>query len=140
MEAERLPRGSDPTMHTKLGRGGLSDVEWTVQLIQLQHAGAHPELRTTGTLDGLDAAQRLDLIGADDAHVLSESWQLATRIRNAVMLVTGRPSDGVPSDPRSLAGTARAMGYPAGTSQALLEDYRRATRRARAVYDRVFFG
>src|SRR5690606_20998180 len=50
MEAERLPRGADPALHTKLGRGGLSDVEWTVQLLQLRHAYRVPELRTTGTL------------------------------------------------------------------------------------------
>ena len=42
MESERLPRGADPTTHTKLGRGGLSDVEWTVQLLQLQHGARQP--------------------------------------------------------------------------------------------------
>jgi [glutamine synthetase] adenylyltransferase / [glutamine synthetase]-adenylyl-L-tyrosine phosphorylase len=45
----------------------------------------------------------------------------------------------VPTDPRALAAVARAMGYPAGATRDLLEDYRRATRRARAVYDDVFF-
>jgi glutamate-ammonia-ligase adenylyltransferase len=139
MEAERLPRGGDPTLHTKLGRGGLSDVEWTVQLLQLRHAGAHEQLRTTATLRALDALQELGLIGANDAAVLADAWLLATRVRNAVMLVSGRASDVLPGDPRSLAKTARAMGYPAGASQELLEDYRRATRRARAVYERVFF-
>ena len=48
VEAERLPRGADPAKHTKLGPGGLADVEWTVQLLQLQHAHEVPELRTSG--------------------------------------------------------------------------------------------
>ena len=39
---ERLPRGADPATHTKLGRGGLADVEWTVQLLQLEHAARAP--------------------------------------------------------------------------------------------------
>src|SRR5690606_2878110 len=56
MEAERLPRGADRTTHTKLGRGGLSDVEWTVQLLQLRHAGRLPALRTTRTRRALAAA------------------------------------------------------------------------------------
>ena len=43
VDAERLPRGADPTTHTKLGRGGLADVEWTIQLLQLQHAFEVPE-------------------------------------------------------------------------------------------------
>ena len=47
VDAERLPRGADPTTHTKLGRGGLADVEWTIQLLQLQHAYEVPELRTS---------------------------------------------------------------------------------------------
>src|SRR3954447_17450073 len=139
MEAERLPRGTDPTLHTKLGRGGLSDVEWTVQLLQLRHGGAHEQLRTTATVAAVTAARELGLLEASDAEVLVEAWHLATRVRNAVMLALGRPSDVMPGDPRSLAGTARAMGYAAGASQQLLEDYRRATRRARAVYERVFF-
>ena len=42
VEAERLPRGADPARHLKLGRGGLSDVEWLAQLLQLQHAGTAP--------------------------------------------------------------------------------------------------
>ncbi|HMC70674.1 MAG TPA: hypothetical protein VKJ07_16070, partial [Mycobacteriales bacterium] len=85
------------------------------------------------------AARDLGVLDAGDAQVLVEAWHLATRVRNAVMLALGRPSDVMPGDPRSLAGTARAMGYAAGASQQLLEDYRRATRRARAVYERVFF-
>jgi glutamate-ammonia-ligase adenylyltransferase len=126
-------------LHTKLGRGGLSDVEWTVQLLQLRSAGRHPQLRTTATVAALDAARDLGLVDAEDATVLVEAWRLATRIRNAVVLALGRPSDVVPSDPRSLAATARAMGYRAGHTNQLLEDYRRAARRARAVYERLFF-
>ena len=52
VDSERLPRGADPATHFKLGRGGLSDVEWTVQLLQMEHAGTVPELRTTKTLRG----------------------------------------------------------------------------------------
>ena len=58
VERERLPRGADPATHTKLGRGGLSDVEWTVQLLQLQHAAEVPALRTASTVDGLAALRR----------------------------------------------------------------------------------
>jgi glutamate-ammonia-ligase adenylyltransferase len=126
-------------LHTKLGRGGLSDVEWTVQLIQLRAAGRHPELRTTGTLPALAAARDLGLLSPDDAQVLTDAWQLATRVRNAIMLAVGRPADAVPTDPRSLASVAGALGYRAGSRQQLVEDYRRAARRARAVYERVFF-
>jgi [glutamine synthetase] adenylyltransferase / [glutamine synthetase]-adenylyl-L-tyrosine phosphorylase len=139
VEAERLPRGADPTLHTKLGRGGLADVEWTVQLLQLRHAHAIEELRTTSTTAALTAARRHGLVDEEQTDVLAEAWRIAMRVRNAVVLARGRASDAVPTDPRSLAAVARAMGYPAGRTQDMLEDYRRATRRARAVYETVFF-
>jgi glutamate-ammonia-ligase adenylyltransferase len=139
VDAERLPRGADPTLHTKLGRGGLADVEWTVQLLQLQHAHAIDDLRTTATLPALAAARRHGLLDDDQEQVLADAWRIAMRVRNAIVLARGRAADAVPTDGRSLASVARAMGYPAGRSQDMLEDYRRATRRARAVYEDVFF-
>ncbi|MFE3937285.1 bifunctional [glutamine synthetase] adenylyltransferase/[glutamine synthetase]-adenylyl-L-tyrosine phosphorylase, partial [Streptomyces goshikiensis] len=70
MESERMPRGADPTLHTKLGRGGLSDVEWTVQLMQMRHAWAEPGLRTTRTREALAAAHRAGLIPTEEAQIL----------------------------------------------------------------------
>jgi glutamate-ammonia-ligase adenylyltransferase len=139
MESERLPRGADPALHTKLGRGGLSDVEWVVQLLQLRHAADVPALQTTGTLPALRAATSAGLLAPADAVVLEQAWRLASRVRNAVMLVRGRPSDVVPSAGRELAAAARAIGYPAGSATRLLEDYRRVTRRSRAVVERIFY-
>ncbi|WP_327175367.1 bifunctional [glutamine synthetase] adenylyltransferase/[glutamine synthetase]-adenylyl-L-tyrosine phosphorylase [Streptomyces sp. NBC_01335] len=140
MESERLPRGADPTLHTKLGRGGLSDVEWTVQLMQMQHGSAVPGLRTTRTREALAAACAAGLIPADEASVLDEAWVLATRVRNAVMLVRGRPGDTFPSSPRELGAVGRYLGYETGTAGTMLDDYRRITRRARAVVDERFYG
>ncbi|MFE6787378.1 bifunctional [glutamine synthetase] adenylyltransferase/[glutamine synthetase]-adenylyl-L-tyrosine phosphorylase [Streptomyces sp. NPDC057680] len=140
MESERLPRGADPTLHAKLGRGGLSDVEWTVQLLQMQHGWAEPGLRTTRTRDALRAAHAAGLIPTEEAQTLDEAWVLATRVRNAVMLVRGRPGDTFPSDPRELAAVGRYLGYEAGHVGEMVDDYRRITRRARAVVEELFYG
>ncbi|MEU1482557.1 bifunctional [glutamine synthetase] adenylyltransferase/[glutamine synthetase]-adenylyl-L-tyrosine phosphorylase [Streptomyces sp. NPDC005752] len=140
MESERMPRGADPTLHTKLGRGGLSDVEWTVQLMQMQHGWAEPGLRTTRTRQALAAACAADLIPAEEAQTLDEAWVLASRVRNAVMLVRGRPGDTFPSNPRELAAVGRYLGYEPGHVGDMLEDYRRITRRARAVVEERFYG
>jgi glutamate-ammonia-ligase adenylyltransferase len=138
MEAERLPRGVDPAMHIKLGRGGLADVEWTVQLLQLRHAAKAPALQTTATLEALSAARAEGFLAEPDERALRAAWLMATRVRNAIVLAQGRPSDVLPSDARSLAAVARAMGYRAGHTGDLREDYLRATRRARAVHERLF--
>jgi glutamate-ammonia-ligase adenylyltransferase len=140
MEAERMPRGTDPALHLKLGPGGLSDVEWVVQLLQLTHAHDVPGLRTTQTLAALTAAQQAALVGAEDAAALAASWRLATRIRNAVVLLRGRASDVLPAKQAELAAVARILGYPPDASQDLVEDYRRTARRARAVMERLFYG
>ncbi|MFE7261415.1 bifunctional [glutamine synthetase] adenylyltransferase/[glutamine synthetase]-adenylyl-L-tyrosine phosphorylase [Streptomyces sp. NPDC057592] len=140
MESERLPRGADPTLHTKLGRGGLSDVEWTVQLMQMQHGWVEPGLRTTRTREALAAACAAELISGEDAATLDEAWVLATRVRNAVMLVRGRPGDTFPSGPRELLAVGRYLGYEPGHVGDMLDDYRRITRRARAVMEERFYG
>jgi glutamate-ammonia-ligase adenylyltransferase len=141
MEAERLPRGADPTLHTKLGRGGLSDVEWTVQLLQMQHGEAVASLRTTGTLQALSALQDEGLIDPQDATQLRDAWVLATGVRNATILVSGRAADMLPVDLQELRAVARVLHRPVDEAPAsLTEDYRRVTRRARRVVERLFYG
>ncbi|MFD7435584.1 bifunctional [glutamine synthetase] adenylyltransferase/[glutamine synthetase]-adenylyl-L-tyrosine phosphorylase [Streptomyces sp. NPDC059861] len=139
MESERLPRGADPKLHTKIGPGGLSDVEWTVQLMQLRHGYEVPGLRTTRTREALRAAREAGLISAEDAGTLDEAWVLATRVRNAVMLVRGRAGDTFPSHARELAAVGRYLGYGPGHVGDMLDAYRRTARRARAVVDSLFY-
>ncbi|MGW1210210.1 bifunctional [glutamine synthetase] adenylyltransferase/[glutamine synthetase]-adenylyl-L-tyrosine phosphorylase [Streptomyces sp. NPDC002499] len=140
MESERMPRGADPKLHTKLGPGGLSDVEWTVQLLQLQHGWVEPGLRTTRTREALAAACAAGLVSGEDAEILDEAWVLATRVRNAVMLVRGRAGDTFPSESRELAAVGRYLGYGPGHAGDMLDAYRRTARRARGVVDELFYG
>jgi glutamate-ammonia-ligase adenylyltransferase len=140
VDNERLPRGADPTTHTKLGRGGLADVEWTLQLLQLQHAHKVPELRITSTVDGLSAAADAGLLGRVDATALREAWLLATRVRNAATLVRGKQTDQIPTSGRELAAVASVLGHALDSDPGqFLDSYRRTMRRARAVIERVFY-
>jgi glutamate-ammonia-ligase adenylyltransferase len=140
VDEERLPRGADPHTHLKLGRGGLADIEWTVQLLQMRYAGTVPGLRTSRTLEALTAARDAGLVDEDDAAVLQQGWRRVSRVRNAVTLVRGKPSDELPRDPRERAAVAVILGYPAGSSDAMVNDQLRYTRLARSVVDRVFWG
>ncbi|MFC1429782.1 bifunctional [glutamine synthetase] adenylyltransferase/[glutamine synthetase]-adenylyl-L-tyrosine phosphorylase [Streptacidiphilus sp. N1-3] len=140
VERERLPRGADPTTHTKLGPGGLADVEWTVQLLQLQHGHRVPGLRTTRTGAALTAAVEAGLLEPEQAEVLRAAWVRASLVRNAVMLVRGRAGDSFPGDPQELAGVARYLGYPAGHAGEMVDDYRRGARDARTVVEALFYG
>jgi glutamate-ammonia-ligase adenylyltransferase len=139
IDSERLPRGADPATHTKLGRGGLLDIEWTVQLLQLQHAGRVEGLRSTRTVATLRAAAEAGLIAGSDAAVLIESWRLVSRVRNAMTLVRTRRPDSLPREGRERSRVAYVCGYGSDGAERLFDDYLRTTRRARAVVDRIFW-
>ncbi len=139
VESERLPQGADPARHLKLGRGSLSDVEWFVQLLQLQHAARVPGLRTTSTLRALAAAVEADLVPAEDAARLRAAWLIASRARSAMTLWTAKTADSLPNDRMQLEGVARLMEYPPGSASRLEQDYLRTTRVARQVFEKRFY-
>ncbi len=118
METERVQRSRigasrhmvDATRNVKLGPGGLSDVEWTVQLLQLQHGHKVEGLRTTRTLEALRAAVDADLMDAADAAVLAQAWQVAGRIRHQVILLRRGASRSLPAPGRGpAAGVTRCF-------------------------------
>jgi glutamate-ammonia-ligase adenylyltransferase len=140
VDAERLPRGADPNTHTKLGRGGLADIEWTVQLLQLRHAHKVPALHNTSTLQTLDAIGAAELIAEGDVELLRQAWLTATRARNALVLVRGKPTDQLPGPGRQLNAVAFAAGWGSDDGSEFLDNYLRVTRRAKAVVRKVFGG
>jgi glutamate-ammonia-ligase adenylyltransferase len=139
IERERIPPGEDPQFHLKLGRGSLSDVEFTVQLLQLVHGGEHPDVRASGTIDALQRLRARGVLDTDDAEVLEEAYRFCERARNAHYLQTAQPSDALPSDKGDLERLALLLGYVHRPHSVLRDDYRRVTRRARRVVERVFY-
>ena len=139
VDQERMPKGADPQLHLKLGRGGLTDIEWTIQLLQMRYAGRVPELRTTQTLAALEAAAGADLLPEEDAKTLATGWRMVSRMRNAVTLARGKSGDQLPRDTRERAAVATILGYPPGGTDEMVNDYLRATRRARRVVEHAFW-
>ncbi|WP_271394726.1 bifunctional [glutamine synthetase] adenylyltransferase/[glutamine synthetase]-adenylyl-L-tyrosine phosphorylase [Neomicrococcus lactis] len=139
VEAERMPRGADPSRQLKLGRGGLSDVEWLVQSLQLIHTKTYPSLRTTSTRAALKALKDAELLPAADVEVLDHAWVLATRIRCANIIVSGRASDQLPRNIRDMEAAARWCGYASGNAAKLEDDYLKSARRARVVFEKHFY-
>ncbi len=132
IERERLPAGDDPQFHLKLGRGSLSDVEFCAQLLQLQHG-----VRAPGTMPALVALEAAGALSPEDRAVLAEAYRFCERTRNRLFLVRGAPGDALPSRPEQLTRLARSLGTG---PHDLREQYRRTTRRCRAVVERLFYG
>ena len=137
VERERLPRGEDPDFHLKLGPGGLSDIEFLVQLWQLRSASKAPELQTTSTLEALDHLAEMGIISQGESEHLATTYRLCTQIRNRLFLQTARSHDSIPLDGEESARLARSLGYDSRSE--LREEYRRTTRRARRIFEHRFF-
>ena len=140
VDNERLPRGADRNTHTKLGRGALTDIEWTVQLLILLHAHEVPELHNTSTLECLDVIEYHKLVDPEKVQILRTAWLTATDARNALVLVRGKRTDQLPPPGPHLAQVAGAAGWDPTEYQEFLENYLKVTRRARQVVDEVFWG
>lgn len=130
IERERIGRDDDPEFHLKLGRGSLSDIEFTVQLLQLRHRV--PGAATIGALHALVESGHLPL---EEAEVLEEAYRFCERTRNRSYLVVGY-GDALPLRPERITPLARSLGF---TVASLREEYRRVTRRARRVVEHRFF-
>lgn len=139
MERERTRRGL-VSQNLKLGPGGLSDVEWTIQLLQLQHAGQIAALQVSNPQEALEAARQAELISDADAKALSMAWEMASQLRNKSMLVRGRASDLLPSDIRETASVATLLGYEPARASELLNTWAKAARHASQVVGWVFWG
>ena len=141
-EAERLPRGVRRDRHLKLGRGGLSDVEWTVQLLQLQHAHDIEALQVNSTMQALDVLVEHGLIVMEDAKILRDAWQMCTAARNGNYLWNGRANraDILPDQHFDLSGIATYLGYDPDRGQQFENDILSQMRKSREVCERLFYG
>jgi len=127
-------------INLKHGQGGLVDIEWTVQLMQLRHASEVPSLQVTGTLEALRAISEAGLMTPSDAETLSQTWQFVSRIRDAIVLTRGRASDALPSAARDIAAVAVLLGYGKAEASSLWSDLAKGMRRASRVVERQFWG
>lgn len=142
MESERLPRGVQKSRHMKLGKGGLSDVEWTVQLLQLLHAHECEDLKTTSTIYALEVLEKHGYVSSEDAQTLRCAWSLTTSARNANYLWSGRvsQSDIIPDNNADLGGIASCMHRPAHSGQEFADELMSAMRHCRKTTERLFYG
>jgi glutamate-ammonia-ligase adenylyltransferase len=139
MERERIPRYIDARRHLKLGPGGMSDVEFAVQILQHKHAHRVAELRVTGTVDATAAARDVGLLDVDAARRLTEAWIFLARLRNALFLMSGRSIDVLPTKPESLEALGIALGFHDQPRQEVEEHFLRVTRRARKVAEPLIY-
>jgi [glutamine synthetase] adenylyltransferase / [glutamine synthetase]-adenylyl-L-tyrosine phosphorylase len=137
VEKQRIPAGEDPDFHLKLGPGGLVDIEFLVQLLQLRHGAAHRELRTPSTLVAIERLAEVEALSSVQARDLAAAYRFCTGVRNRLYLQMGRRIDSLPTEPAEEWRLAVSLGYQRRGD--LREDYRRVTRRARRIFEDEFY-
>ncbi len=137
MERE-LAQESRAQVNPKLGRGGIVDVEFLVQYLELLHGPVHPQVRQAGTLEALSALAEVEALSAQDAQRLTRAWLFLRKLENRLRIVHGAPLSHLPTGGPTLHMLARRLGY-AGEEPGfrLLADYDATTDEVRRSYDRL---
>jgi glutamate-ammonia-ligase adenylyltransferase len=135
-------RGGADTQHVniKTDRGGLVDIEFAVQVLQLRHGHGEPRVRARGTRAGLAALEATNLLAADDARALGEGYDFLRALEGHLRIERDQPVEALDTDPEALLGVARRLGYEGGDEEvvrALRADHERHRAAVRAAYDRI---
>ncbi|MGE4545173.1 MAG: bifunctional [glutamate--ammonia ligase]-adenylyl-L-tyrosine phosphorylase/[glutamate--ammonia-ligase] adenylyltransferase [Pedobacter sp.] len=121
----------------KTGRGGLVDVEFLVQYLQLLHGGSLPPLQVHNTLEALKALRHETVLSKTDYRLLASGYQFLRRLENRLRLVHDQSINSFSGDTATLAKLARRLGYQQDQAdQRLMTDYHNATENIRAIFDR----
>jgi glutamate-ammonia-ligase adenylyltransferase len=120
----------------KRGLGGIVDIEFLVQMLQLRHAGLPLAIRVPGTLDALAALRDAGHLGEGDFSQLSKAYRFLRNVEARIRLMNAAARHDMPEEPLELAKLARLLHYDRGED--LLADDERIRRQVRATFDRVF--
>jgi glutamate-ammonia-ligase adenylyltransferase len=125
---ERL-QASRPSSNLKRGPGGLADVEFLVQLLQIKYGGAFPTLRRPNTWQALEALRQAEILSEEEQKELTAAYDFLLRVQNRLRIVHNRTIDELPETPDELDKLARRLGYETGTGFfAELKQHRTRTR------------
>ena len=151
MRMERELAGeSDSRFNLKKGRGGIVDIEFLTQMLQLAHGIHHPGIRCQATLKALKALHQQGILKKKEYATLAEGYLFLRRLDHRLRLERDQSIDAVERDPGRLDGIARALGYDSAVTprakslakagRKLLADYESRREKIRACYERFFVG
>ncbi|MDR1447759.1 MAG: bifunctional [glutamine synthetase] adenylyltransferase/[glutamine synthetase]-adenylyl-L-tyrosine phosphorylase [Candidatus Ancillula sp.] len=135
IETERA-RTANGRIDLKLGSGGLSDIEWLVQVKQLEFVYVNPALRTISTTSALDELLKIGILTADEYSKLLDAWQLSIRLRNANSLIL--QGDVLLDDERYLSMLNKFLSLKFNTNYELYDYYKRCARISRKIFEQHF--
>ena len=143
MELE-LAREAEENIDIKLGAGGIADIEFTVQYLQILNGGRNPSLRRPDSAGVIQALQKSGLISKKNGDDLLEAYRFLRLVENRLRIANAQSIHALPKTPAEMEILARRIGYEdnvEGSSRAkLLSDYERLTLRVREIYNEIVRG
>lgn len=134
---KQIGRGGASTYNLKTGRGGLVDVEFAAQYLQLAHGVDDPDLRSTHTLHALRRARNAGKLREENFDALAEGYLFLHHLENRLRIVTDRPVDDLPANGAAWDSLARRSRLAGGSGDRLRADLERITAAVRAAFLRV---
>jgi glutamate-ammonia-ligase adenylyltransferase len=137
---EEVGKETSGAYNIKQGFGGLVDIEFLVQYLQLLHGSRHVWVRVPGTMNALRALCKERLISAEDRSFLAQAYTFLRMLESRMRIVTNQATSELSRDPAKLQPLARRMGYADDgvvAGQKLLQEYERTSAGVRAVFERV---
>ena len=142
MRMERELAGSERHgFNVKTGRGGLVDIEFLAQMLQLRYGATEPSVRQRATRHALAALAEAGLLPFEDADMLADSYAFLRTLTNRLRIERDQPVEALEREGERLPALARRLGYEGPSEEIgrrLLEDYERHRERVRALYLRWF--
>lgn len=138
METE-LAKETARRFNIKTGRGGIVDIEFLVQMLQLRYAAEVPSLRQRNTLSALHALAEAGVLSAEDGRALEQGYRFLRRLENRLRIERDQPVEALEGDAQQLTALARRMGYDGAEAGArLLDDYHEQRESIRDSHSRLF--
>ena len=140
----RRRRGSTTqtsTVNVKSGYGGLVDIEFAVQTLQLVHGGRETSVRVQNTPLAIDKLHKIGVLTASQRDGFAEAYQFLRRVENALRIVHDRALDALPKNRAELGQLARRLGYTGSdnkpAAEAFLQDYGKWTEMTRSLFNEI---
>ena len=129
------------TVNVKSGYGGLVDIEFVVQTLQLVHGGGETSVRVQNTPLAIERLYKIGVLTEEQRDGLAEAYQFLRRVENALRIVHDRALDALPKNRAELGQLARRLGYTGGNdkpaAEAFLQDYGKWTETTRALFNEI---
>jgi glutamate-ammonia-ligase adenylyltransferase len=139
MESE-VGRESEASYNIKQGAGGLVDIEFLVQYLQLLYGKQHKRVRVPGTYNALRALKRQELLDEATYRTLMRAYLFLRQLESRLRIVSNQATNELSRDPAKLLPLAQRMGYLAdgpSAGQMLLDDYYLMSRQVRNIFDKL---